>query len=495
MFRRLTGIIALLLMTISVSAASAQSLPVRTRYPAPDPSLPPLTLENPLFWHSDNALDITATPPFDFGIGCGEADPAHPHPCWAYRLTVADQADELRVGIDLNRRGQCFDIQAWAPGTYDDPRVDRPWAKSAWGSCQEYTGYVPRITPPEVWNAELRIAKPETGDWVVRVVPLNVDDWGFRLRAALLSNEAPTMGLPNIRALPPYEFGFAAPSHADPGKAWEYENGGSDPSRSCIADDVEDGRPLPTRCLRFSTAIYNVGEGDLELRYVGSKDNDAGPVIQYIRSPDGLEQHPAGQWEFHEAHGHRHFQGVAGFDLFRVVGPGVGHHELEPVSTDGKWGWGAADQRMADWQRIDQGKQFRSWFNCLADAGGDSCAGQTAGWGDHYRWQRPGNFVTFPVNSDGSNVNGDYVVRVTMDVGGNLLESNEDDNVAYAWIRVEGNNVSICERGYGQSPWDPHNQVLPPGFWVNKPGGTTTESPTVDCTQPPYGPRPGVSQR
>lgn len=53
---------------------------------------------------------------------------------------------------------------------------------------------------------------------------------------------------------------------------------------------------------------------------------------------------------------------------------------------------------------------------------------------------------------------------------GSASRSVETDNVGYTWIRVSGRNVEVCERGLGESPWDPRKQVLHPGFWVSTPG-------------------------
>lgn len=47
------------------------------------------------------------------------------------------------------------------------------------------------------------------------------------------------------------------------------------------------------------------------------------------------------------------------------------------------------------------------------------------------------------------------MVRATVDVLDNVLESDESDNSSYAFVRVTGTDVEILERGYGASPFDP----------------------------------------
>lgn len=471
---------------IASEPALTESEPAPGRSPVPDDSLPPLNLENPLLsWYSENALDITTSVPPDGGLGCGDADPDSFHPCWAYRLRVEDPAEALHVTIDTNRRGECYEFQVWRPGSYDEIAVLEPgkwWPRTtSFSNCPRYFPF-----GREVWNGEVQVQDPEVGEWVVRVIPLEVRDWGFRLRAELVVDTAAPVGvevLPNLQPIPPYEFTFSAPTHRDPGKAYDHENGGSDPTKSCIADDTPEGGDPPQRCLRFSAAGYNVGEGDLELRFKDSETSQQGPVVQYIRDDSGavVRELPAGEWRDHEAHGHRHYEGYSRFELYRVWGPAAPHKRLELVTLGAKWGWNFADQRIADWETTNEGKAAASSDACFAISEGDECMGQTRGWGDHYRWQRPGNYVEFPVDETGLNVDGDYVLRMTLDDAGRIAESDETDNVAYSWIRVDGGDVLLCERGLGESPWDPHKEVLEAGFWVSTPGGTTAESAVSDC--------------
>jgi hypothetical protein len=54
----------------------------------------------------------------------------------------------------------------------------------------------------------------------------------------------------------------------------------------------------------------------------------------------------------------------------------------------------------------------------------------------------------------GSNGDGLYVLRSTADPDGGVLETDEDDNMGYSFIRVRGNDVEVLERGYGEGPWD-----------------------------------------
>ena len=92
--------------------------------------------------------------------------------------------------------------------------------------------------------------------------------------------------------------------------------------------------------------------------------------------------------------------------------------------------------------------------NCFSFSNGE--LGLSTGWGDIYRWQRPGQYVDFASNGDGY-----YVVRSTVDKQNNLLETNETNNTSYAFIHVVGENVDIVERGLGTDPWDRTKTVVP----------------------------------
>ena len=63
------------------------------------------------------------------------------------------------------------------------------------------------------------------------------------------------------------------------------------------------------------------------------------------------------------------------------------------------------------------------------------------------------------VEFDG-NGNGRYVVRSVVDEMDNVLESDDTDNVSYAYIEVQGDTVEILERGWGTDPWDDRKVVF-----------------------------------
>lgn len=317
-------------------------------------------------------------------------------------------------------------------------------------------------------------AEPAAGTWTITLTPQRTAGTVVRLRAALLGPAPTPEGelLPNLRVMPPFEFGFVAPAnptnsvfladdHHNPG----VEAGGRRPV-SCTADEVQEAadpsrNPSPTvlvRCLRFTAGPQNAGDGHLDLRFpiLDRAQHDRDRLVEMTQVVHHAErslqrERPAGTYEYHATHGHYHYADILTYELFAVRDASV--DGLDPVGAGHKSGFCPADQGYAAWDALWQpaaGTVHRQQTgDCLA-LGGDGAMGLSTGWGDVYRWQRPGQFVDFSGQPDG-----EYVVRATVDAPGNVLESDETDNSSYAWIEVTGDDVRVIERGRGSSPWDP----------------------------------------
>lgn len=478
----IVGLVATVLSGTSAGIARAEGT---ARQPLPQP-VGSLAVGESLFWDGDLHVDRIAGGNFPYGLlafGDNAAQPEtcnNPEPCWAYEIDVTENADRLRVWMDVNDRSECVWFELWAPGTYGDPNATRTQLGEV--SCNDYLPIFPML-----WDLEANIANPEPGTWIVRVVPFQVENWGFRMRATLenASQSGANGLLPDLKTLPAYDFGFEAPISPGAGAVSDNTN---PPGRvlSCTPDEIEEANKetgeAPLRCLRFSAGIYNVGQGLLDLRL-----REEGRVVQMIRNGAGAvtEEHEAGGWEPGGTHLHNHLKGFADFELFKIVNipthPDPNEDEyLEHAGSGHKLGWHDADQRLYDWYRFDPWVQLAEFRHCR-DVEQEECISVSPGWGDHYRWSRPGMYVDFPFDIAGS-ADGDYVVRMTVDRPDNINESDERNNTSYAWIRVAGNQVTICERGLGTSPWDPRKELHEPNFWLSTPGGTTADSPTGDCS-------------
>ena len=382
-------------------------------------------------------------------------------PCPTYTLNVVEGAARLRVGIDSAER-----TDTWAIDLIDP-------SGTVAGTDSTFNQF----------NSEVLVDEPAAGEWTVLIRPEDVTDASFRMRAKLestTSTETLAAGpkrllLPNLRTIPPYEFGFVAPANPLNGV---YPPDTVNPPLSvagveplsCSADEalpVELGGGGAVKCLRLTSGPMNIGEGiyDMRFRFVDdlvAGDSEVspeeafsriviGPLDQALHYSDGsVEYREAGTYSFHPIHGHFHDDYILTYELWEIVDEETG--ELAQVGTGTKSGFCPADQLFGDWFSFTQEYETpvgdSPFDNCFSPT--DGTMGLSTGWGDVYRWQRPGQYVEF-----GDNPNGRYIVRSIVDKENNVLEENEDDNVSYTCIDVQGDTIEIIERGFGSDPWDP----------------------------------------
>jgi hypothetical protein len=382
--------------------------------------------------------------------------------CPTWKLQVAPGGGRLRVALDTPSREDTFGIDLIDPSG--------AVASSAATNNQ--------------FDAETFAGKPAAGTWTVRVVPQQVTDAAFRLRAKL-EGALPALPaghvalLPNLKAVPPMELGFVAPANPLNGV---YPPDTVNPPLdvlgihpiSCAPDEmapVELGGAGAHRCLRLTSGPINVGAGAFDMHFdllgdmaAGKANASAtmanivqGPMFQAVHYSDHtISLRPAGTYSFHTTHGHFHTDQILSYDLLAVTNPAMGALKAEGGGT--KSGFCPADQLFGSWRTFSQmpqgtfGEGDSATGNCFSPSQG--VLGLTSGWGDVYRWQRPGQYVEF----DGGD--GLYVVRTTVDKSNHVLEENENDNSAYAYIRVTGEHVDLLERGQGTDPWDAHKIVF-----------------------------------
>lgn len=327
------------------------------------------------------------------------------------------------------------------------------------------------------------LERSSTGLWKIRVRPAgDIRGWKFRLRAKLEKTPTPAAiepvkeaQLPNLRAIPPFELTFCEPIVSE----------GFLVAREPLCGKASDGlhptqeHSATGRGLRFSAGPENIGEGALDLRqHPGDATNTPTKRSAYQRlySPDAdgdgyaepAECDPAsfdckaGELEFHQDHAHWHYAGFFYYELFEVADPRLALNEnnLGSSTPGSKVGFCPSDDGLADWGRFFQERRYR-WemdrFDREAEPGASCLSltnpmmGLSSGWGDFYEWQRAEQFVPFPVNTDGSPKPGFYLLRATVDPERQIRESNEKDNVGFAYFEVppNGEPINIIERDYG----------------------------------------------
>jgi hypothetical protein len=386
--------------------------------------------------------------------------------CPLYPLRIAAGGKRLRVGIDTPVRSNTFVVEL----------IDPSGVMAASDSTSNQ------------FNSEARVDNPAAGDWTVRVRPQDVSQASFRLRAKLetvLPEELLNAGsrhalLPNLRTVPPLEFTFTAPANPlnglyPPDTANPPLSAAGVSPLSCTADEMapqELGGGAAQHCLRFTSGPINLGPGIYDMRFRMLDDFVAGtaylnpeealsrvvvgPMEQAIHFSDGsLEFRPAGTYSFHPVHFHFHDDYVLSFELHTVTDTASGG--LVRAGEGTKSGFCPADQLFGDWFSFLQGYEVpggdTAGGNCFSPS--DGVIGLSLGWGDVYRWQRPGMYVEFAGRS-----NGRYVVRALVDAANHVMETDETDNVSYAYVHIEGENIELLERGWGSDPWDPGKVVF-----------------------------------
>lgn len=378
-------------------------------------------------------------------------------PCPVFELHLPAPGHRLRVAYDTPSREDSFQLDVIAPD----------------GTVTSESGL-------NVFNAEAFVDNPAAGTWKVRVIPRGATRAFLRLRAKLEAGPEPKPAgrvplLPNLKAVPPYEFGFAAPANPlnaayPPDTVNPPLSAAGQEPLSCTADEmapVEAGGGGARDCLRLTTGPINAGAGPFIKTFTFASDaaggrlDDDGPYVrgdsrQVIVHSDGTsETRPAGKYSFHTTHAHFHDDGILSYELFRVDGD-----RLVAAGNGTKSGFCPADQLMGEWRLFRQeapgffGEGDNPTGNCYGAADNGLLA-LTRGWGDVYRWQRPGQYVEFSGNGDGY-----YVARATVDKSDVTLETDETDNSSYALIRISGRRIELLERGQGTSHLDSRKVVF-----------------------------------
>lgn len=465
-----------LLVSLIVLLITATMIPVAPASAATPEEIGTVPLGDGLWWDGEHVQNATM-----FWETC---DPAST--CWHYYLDVPEGGKQLRVGMDFRDRESHFAVRV--------RKTDGTPLPVQWDPVTDALDHTAVYTGPT--NLETYIDSPAAGRYLVTVVAIHVVDDTFRMRAILDAppSDGQTMSaerskprplLPNAIAVPPFNLTFDGP--VDGGGQYEpptYGTAGVEELEdSCTKDERLLDEPTPVICLRFAAGGFNVGEGTLSIRFdANATKGDATQFIDYSgkdQEPRPAEEpHDAGEFELHEQHRHFHYSGAITYSLHEVLDLQQGI--VRDVGTGHKTSYCMVDYTIADWASKDQDRRLQgSRSNCgsadnkmwEAQEGGDPGVllgpnegriGWSRGWGDMYPWWRQGQYVEF----SGAGGDGLYLLRSQVDPYNNLLETHDNDNVAYTLFRLTGYpsepTFEYVERGRGQGPWDPDKKVLGP---------------------------------
>lgn len=232
------------------------------------------------------------------------------------------------------------------------------------------------------------------------------------------------------------------------------------PGQNCFPSEIEEEGAQ--RCLRFDQVFANIGEGALEMLFVIPHDSNSTErnVFQRIyRSNGTLTERLAGEWEFHEAHQHFHFEGFGLSRLFQANANGQPlnsvplkqrrfklngkrHETMFPVAGVNKVSFCIADIEIVFWAQKGNGIRTHNAPDCLFPAYSDATndyliQGITPGWADVYEWYLPDQYIEVSGVPDGY-----YILETIADPDNRMLEANENNNRGAVLIRLWNTNTS-----------------------------------------------------
>jgi hypothetical protein len=170
---------------------------------------------------------------------------------------------------------------------------------------------------------------------------------------------------------------------------------------TCAIDEQVVGGAGYRRLLRFDTVVLNMGDGDL---VVGDRSDPNNPYASYFY--------------YSACHGHYHIRGFSTYELLRPDGSvaAVGHKQGFCFEDSFKY----SGNKSAD-------------YNC-------DFQGITTGWGDWYYKQLTGQWIDITGVPEG-----DYIVRVTINIGGIFDEGeNRYPNVVQAPVHVPDPRTKVA---------------------------------------------------
>ena len=170
-----------------------------------------------------------------------------------------------------------------------------------------------------------------------------------------------------------------------------------------------------TRCLRFTSDVQNTGAGSLTVRIpLAGTGADGQPGVAYLpgqcsplqvltTSTGQTVSRPAGECEFHPAHGHFHYAALVGYALHSANADGsIGalasksSKESFCLADDDYFGFGTAGPNGPRGNVGQPGCNVPRQVAAPSTAPGSGTyveEGVTPGWGDVYTWDTPDQYI------------------------------------------------------------------------------------------------------
>lgn len=203
-------------------------------------------------------------------------------------------------------------------------------------------------------------------------------------------------------------------------------------------------RPRGVRWLRFDSVIVNVGPGVFEAEGRGPVVGDTiGEVVQLVETADGGREvvtTPATMFYAGDGHDHWHVRDLQEFTIAHLGTP-------ESVLNRG------AKSGFCFWDNYRYGSTAPAQYHpsttsaCEMTEAGTVPMGLSVGWGDEY----PSTIAFQYIDITGL-PNGDYLVTLEADHHGEFVEADDDNNTAWATIRISRKSVRVLDTGTDLAP-------------------------------------------
>lgn len=286
---------------------------------------------------------------------------------------------------------------------------------------------------------------PAPGEYVIEVFALQgkgTYEGSVILVAPRVEDAQVVELLPDIVTLPPTDLRFEEPPSFGVSYLMLAPSDGIQVAtkaigaKGCAYDEVANGA---RKCLRFSTAVGNAGDGPLDIELEGSQAA-AGRFTQIIRMSDGTTTSaPAGAAEFHAAHGHWHNAGANKNVVYAY--DAATRERGEPLGEGKKVGICFADVGVLDPAFDHPELPAHSGVPCLNPAVESKWSmGLSVGWYDLYDWLLSDQMVDVAGVPDGT-----YILCSTANADRTLREADPDNNEACTPFEMTGDQVKLLE--------------------------------------------------
>jgi hypothetical protein len=197
-----------------------------------------------------------------------------------------------------------------------------------------------------------------------------------------------------------------------------------------LVQDNENQRTF----LRFSNSIWNAGPGSLEMKGKVDPSSSHITVTQVYLTADGsVKEHRVGELIFHPFHQHWHLEGFSTYELWSLRGDG----SLDSLqTTSGKVSYCLRDttaHRMGI-PGLDPPPQKYSACGWLLQ-------GISPGWMDTYLSNLAGQWLDITSLTDGI-----YVLVSKTDPDNRILESDDNNNTAYAYFQWKDQKILVADK-------------------------------------------------